>query len=86
MAALPRGERKQFEHLFLAIKSGSQSPSLADRPNWPDFGERLRDIFGDKTASDSQSIIDEGRSLPPSGSEGASLSNNNRLPLQSRFP
>ena len=30
-------------------------------PQWPDFMGRLREIYGDKITSDSQTIIDEGR-------------------------
>jgi hypothetical protein len=33
----------------------------ANPAKWPDFGQRLHDIYGDKVAPDSQTIIDEGR-------------------------
>ena len=61
VAALPREERTLFEQLFQAMNNGSQVPSPTRHLNWPDFGERLRGIYGDKIAPDSQSIIDEGR-------------------------
>jgi len=31
----------------------------ARQPEWPDFAERLRRIYGDKLARDSQKIIDD---------------------------
>jgi hypothetical protein len=61
VAALPQRERMLFEQLFHAMKNGSRAPSPASHSNWPDFGERLRGIYGDKIAPDSQNIIDEGR-------------------------
>jgi hypothetical protein len=61
VAALPQRERTLFEQLFHAMKNGSRAPAPASRSNWPDFGERLRGIYGDKFAADSRNIIDEGR-------------------------
>jgi hypothetical protein len=61
VAALPQRERTRFEELFHALRDGSPAPTPANRSNWPDFTERLRGIYGDKIAPDSQSIIDEGR-------------------------
>jgi len=61
VAALPQRERTLFEQLFLAMKNGSPAATPASHANWPDFGERLRGIYGDKIAPDSQNIIDEGR-------------------------
>jgi hypothetical protein len=61
VAALPQRERTLFEQLFHAMKNGSRAPGPASQSNWPDFGERLRAIYGDKIAPDSQKIIDEGR-------------------------
>jgi hypothetical protein len=61
VAALPQGERSLFEQLFVAMKNGSHAPGPGSHSNWPDFGERLRGIYGDKIAPDSQNIIDEGR-------------------------
>lgn len=61
VSALSQPERTLFEQLFLAMKNGSIAPVQASASNWPDFGERLRGIYGDKIAPDSQKIIDEGR-------------------------
>lgn len=61
VAALPPPERTLFEHLFEAMKNGAQSPGQTNGADWPDFGERLQEIYGDKIAPDSQSIVDEGR-------------------------
>ena len=61
VAALPQRERMQFEQLFQAMKHGILSPGPASPANWPDFGDRLRLIYGEKTVPDSQSIMDDGR-------------------------
>jgi hypothetical protein len=61
VAALPQAERVLFEQLFQAMKNGSHVPGIASRSNWPEFGERLRGIYGDKIAPDSRNIVDEGR-------------------------
>jgi len=61
VAALPQRERTLFEQLFHAMNNGSRPASPPSHSNWPDFGERLRGIYGDKIAPDSQNIIDEGR-------------------------
>jgi len=42
------------------MKLGSRAPGPPSHPNWPDFGERLRGIYGGKIAPDSQNIINEG--------------------------
>jgi hypothetical protein len=61
VAALPPQERTLFEQLLREMENGAGTPGQANRTNWPDFDQRLRDIYGDKVAPDSQSIIDEGR-------------------------
>jgi hypothetical protein len=61
VAVLPPQERRLFERLFRAMENGAGTPGQANRSKWPDFGQRLQDIYGDKTAPDSQKIIDEGR-------------------------
>jgi hypothetical protein len=61
VAALPQRERTLFEQLFHAMNNRRHAPGPAGHASWPDFGERLRDIYGDKIAPDSQNIIDEGR-------------------------
>jgi len=61
VSALSQRERALFNQLFRSLASDSSSPRPANPAIWPDFGERLRGIYGDKTVPDSQSIIDEGR-------------------------
>jgi hypothetical protein len=61
VAALPPRERALFEQLLYNMQNGAGSPAPISRSQWPDFGERLRRIYGDKVAPDSQNIIDEGR-------------------------
>jgi hypothetical protein len=61
VAALSQRERTLFDQLFQAMKNGNCASGPASHSNWPDFGERLRGIYGDKIAPDSQKIIDEGR-------------------------
>jgi hypothetical protein len=61
VAALPPQERTLFEQLLREMEKGAVTPADAHRAKWPDFGQRLHDIYGTKVAPDSQSIIDEGR-------------------------
>lgn len=61
VAALPQRERTLFEKLFQAMNKPSRVPGPASHADWPEFGERLRGIYGEKIAPDSQNIIDEGR-------------------------
>ena len=60
VAALPAREKTLFSQLFHAIENGAPLPA-AGSEQWPDFGERLRRIYGARVAPDSQSTIDEGR-------------------------
>jgi hypothetical protein len=62
VAALPQQELTLFEQLFNAMKNVNHAPGPVSRSNWPDFGERLRVVYGDQIAPDSQIVIDEGRS------------------------
>ena len=61
VAALPPQERTLFERLLREMESGTGTPDQANRSKWPDFGQRLHDIYGGNVAPDSQNIIDEGR-------------------------
>jgi hypothetical protein len=61
VAALPQRERTLFEQLFHAMENGGHNSNPVSQARWPDFGERLRGIYGGKITPDSQKIIDEGR-------------------------
>ncbi|MBI4327533.1 MAG: hypothetical protein HY674_20050 [Chloroflexi bacterium] len=61
VASLPPQERTLFEQLFHALENGTRTSDLASQPKWPEFGERLRRIYGERVAPDSQSIIHDGR-------------------------
>jgi hypothetical protein len=61
VAALPPQERTLFEQLLREMENGAGTPDQAHRAQWPDFGQRLHDRYGDKVAPNSQGIIDEGR-------------------------
>ena len=63
MATLPPRERTLFEQLFHAMENGTPNPGLPGQTDWPEFGERLHRIYGDKVALDSQSITDASASL-----------------------
>lgn len=61
VAALPPEELKRFEQLLHAMENDLRARPSASQTEWPDFGERLSRIYGDKVAPDSQEIIDDGR-------------------------
>jgi len=61
VAALPPHERTLFLQLRGGIDSGQQTGPNGPSRIWPDFGDRLRQIYGDKVAPDSQRIVNEGR-------------------------
>ncbi len=61
VAALSMRERALFEQLWQNLQNGTPGPKPAPTSQWADFGERLRRIYGNKVAPDSQRIIDEGR-------------------------
>jgi len=61
VAMLPPQERTLFEQLLREMENGAGTPGEANRSKWPDFGQRLHNIYGDKVAPDSQNVIDEGR-------------------------
>ena len=61
VAALPPQERTLFEQLLREMENGAGTPDPANGSKWPDFGQRLHNIYGDKVAPDSQNVIDEGR-------------------------
>ena len=59
--ALPLQEKARFLELVHALENNTPPPAPANGQHRPDFTQRLHRIYGDKTAPDSQSIIDEGR-------------------------
>jgi hypothetical protein len=61
VAALPPAEKTLFAELFHAMKNGPDGTGSAHPSKWPDIDERLRNIYGDKFAPDSQTIIADGR-------------------------
>jgi hypothetical protein len=61
VAALPAEEKAAFIKMVREMENGSHKRPEANGQQWPDFTQRLRQIYGDKIAPDSQSIIDEGR-------------------------
>ena len=61
VAALPPQEKARFIELIHALENGVPLPAPANGQHWPDFTQRLHRIYGDKSAPDSQSLIDEGR-------------------------
>ena len=63
VAALPPQEKALFVQLLNEMENGVRSPGLVSQPQWPDFGERLHRIYGDKVAPDSQSITDASAAL-----------------------
>ena len=61
VAALPPEEKAAFLKMVHEMENGSAKHAPANGQQWPDFSQRLRQIYGDKVAPDSQSIIAEGR-------------------------
>lgn len=61
VAALPPEEKAVFIKMVREMENGRHKHAAANGQQWPDFTQRLRQIYGDKIAPDSQSIIDEGR-------------------------
>jgi len=66
LKALPASEREAFARLFqelrtsTAQKAGSGGVGSGSG-DWPDFGERLKQIYGDKVVADSESVISYAR-------------------------
>ena len=61
VAALPPQEKARFLELIHDLENGAVPSAPANGQHWPDFAQRLRAIYSDKVAPDSQRIIDEGR-------------------------
>jgi len=63
---LPAREREAFARLFLELEkpTGPNAGNGKDAPNsgnWPDFGTRLKRIYGSKVVADSEAVISYGR-------------------------
>ena len=64
--ALPAREREAFARLFRrlqkrivpAVRNGN---GVSRSANWPDFGARLKRIYGDKVAADSEGVVSYAR-------------------------
>lgn len=68
LKALSASEREAFARLFHELETGT-IPAAGDAKgngasgsgNWPDFGARLKRIYGDKVAADSEAVISYAR-------------------------
>ena len=61
VAALSSEERVAFMKMVRELEYRSAQDPQDNGRQWPDFRQRLSQIYGDQLAPDSQSIIDEGR-------------------------
>ena len=66
LKALSAKEREAFARLFHELEEPtSPSPgngnSAPDSGNWPDFGARLKRIYGNKVVADSEAVISYAR-------------------------
>ncbi len=68
LKALPAKEREAFFRLFcelekrtVSVSANGNDASVSSPRNWPDFGARLRRIFGDKVVADSEAAISYAR-------------------------
>jgi hypothetical protein len=61
VAALSPEEKAEFMKMVRDLENGSPKRTSVNGQQWPDFSQRLHQLYGDKFAPDSQSIIDEGR-------------------------
>jgi hypothetical protein len=66
LKALSARERKAFARLFHELEEPSspvtgKSDGASNSGNWPDFGARLKRIYGNKVVADSEAVISYGR-------------------------
>ena len=64
--ALSPKEREAFARLFRELETPtfpatSTGGGASDSTKWPDFGARLKRIYGNKVVADSQGVISYGR-------------------------
>ena len=66
LKALPAREREAFVRLFRELEkptspSAGNGNSASGSGNWPDFGARLKRIYGNKVVADSEAVISYAR-------------------------
>ncbi len=68
LKALPAGEREAFARLFHELAGAASPETESSEPalglnsgDGPDFGARLKRIYGDKVAADSDALISSAR-------------------------
>ena len=66
LKGLPAKERQAFARLFLELEkptgpAAGNGTSASDSGNWPDFGARLKRIYGDRVVADSEAVISYAR-------------------------
>ncbi|HEY2082809.1 MAG TPA: hypothetical protein VGI88_08485, partial [Verrucomicrobiae bacterium] len=66
LKALSAKEREAFAHLFRelekpAVHTAGNGNSPSGTGNWPDFGTRLKRIYGNKVVADSGAVISYAR-------------------------
>jgi len=66
--ALSAGEREAFARFFHELETptdpatgNGNGASASGFGNWPDFGARLKRIYGNKVVADSEAVISYGR-------------------------
>ena len=68
LKALSASEREAFARLFHELErptvpaaANANGASASGSGNWPDFGARLKRIYGDKVVADSEAVISYAR-------------------------
>ncbi|HEY3912890.1 MAG TPA: hypothetical protein VGN61_00270 [Verrucomicrobiae bacterium] len=66
LKALPDSEREAFVRLFREMETAAMPPpgdknGASASNDWPDFGARLKQIYGDKVVVDSEAVISYAR-------------------------
>ena len=68
LKALPASEREAFARLFHELETGTipaagnaNGKGASGSGDWPDFGARLKRIYGNKVVADSETVISYAR-------------------------
>ena len=68
LKALPAGDREAFARLFheleaptVPVAGNGDAASASGSGKWPDFGGRLKRIYGNKVVADSKAVISYAR-------------------------